>query len=76
MPLRSSQDQARPTDMSSQAGLSPFFTSVPLDTLVAERRLLERALVRTQQAADSRAAAAARRCIATIEDAILSQQDC
>jgi hypothetical protein len=77
MLLRSSQVQAHPvTDISTATvGLS-FFTSVPLDTLVAERRLLERALVRTQEAGDSHAEAAARRCIATIEDAILNQQDC
>jgi hypothetical protein len=44
--------------------------------LLAERSLLLRALDRTRQAGDRRAEAAARRCIAALEDEILSREEC
>jgi hypothetical protein len=54
----------------------PELVGVPVAVLEAERRLLLGALQRTLDAGDTHAEAAARRCIAVVEDAILSREEC
>jgi len=54
----------------------PELAAAPIGAFVAERLLLLGALERTRQAGDRRAEAAALRCLAAVEDAILSKEEC
>ena len=66
--------EARPTN-TDMSGLTPF-SAVPLDALRAERLLMQSALTRTQEAGDTRAEGAARRCLTALEDEILQRVEC
>jgi hypothetical protein len=64
------------TDNHSLRGVVAPLAGVPVAMLEAERRLLLGALQRTLDANDSNAEAAARRCIAAVEDEILGREGC
>jgi hypothetical protein len=57
-------------------GRVPVLASVPVDLLVAERSLMLQILDRTVEEGNKRCEAAARRCVAALEDEILRREEC
>lgn len=72
-----SRDRNPRSAPSSEQGIpESMFLGVPYGVLVAEHKMLKQALDRTRVAKDKRAEAAALRCIARIEAALLAREEC